>query len=230
MRDTPRLAAAALGSAFGYEFADRKAVGRALTHRSAGQVSNERLEFLGDAVLGLAVAHLLFGRRPAASEGELTRARASLVSNDTLAAMAREAGVGDYLVLGAGERRAGGRDRDSILSGAFEALFAVMYLEAGYEAVRHAAERVFAGRLDRALADGPPKDPKTKLQELLQARGLDLPRYRIVATGGTDHRPRFRAECEFGADGEKARGEGSSRRRAEQRAAERALAEIGDGG
>ena len=227
MNGTPPGAVSALGAAFGHEFLDHEAFERALTHRSAGQDSNERLEFLGDAVLGLAIAELLYGRRSTAAEGELTRTRASLVSNEALAAAARETGLGDHLVLGAGERRSGGRDRDSILAGALEALFAVMYLEAGYEATRSAVERMFAGRLERAAAGGPPKDPKTKLQELLQARGLDLPRYRIVDRSGTAHRPRFRAVCEFGAgEGQVTRGEGSSRRHAEQRAAERALTEL----
>ena len=224
-----REAAAALGSALGHEFSDPEAVRRALTHRSASGANNERLEFLGDSVLGLAVADLLFARYPEAVVGDLTRARASVVRREALAAAAREAGVGEYLVLGAGTRRSGGRDRDSILADAFEALLGTMYLEGGYPAVRGAVERIFAERLDRAASVGTAKDPKTRLQELLQARGLGLPRYRVVASDGSAHRPTFLVECEAGITGP-TRGEGSSRRQAEQRAAERALAEIGDGG
>ena len=224
-----REAAAALGSALGHEFSDPEAVRRALTHRSASGANNERLEFLGDSVLGLAVADLLFARYPEAAVGDLTRARASVVRREALAAAAREAGVGEYLVLGAGTRRSGGRDRDSILADAFEALLGTMYLEGGYPAVRGAVERIFAERLDRAASAGTAKDPKTRLQELLQARGLGLPRYRVVGSDGSAHRPTFLVECEAGIAGP-TRGEGTSRRQAEQRAAERALAEIGDGG
>lgn len=225
----PREAAATLGAVLGHEFSDPEALRRALTHRSAPGANNERLEFLGDSVLGLAVADLLFTRCPGAAVGDLTRARASLVCRETLASAARESGVGEYLVLGAGAQRSGGRDRDSILADAFEALLGTMYLEAGYPAVRGAVERIFAERLDRATRAGATKDPKTRLQELVQARGLGLPRYRVVTSDGSPHRPTFVVECEAGIAGP-ARGEGSSRRQAEQRAAERALAEIGDGG
>ena len=225
----PREAAAALGGALGSEFSEPEAVRRALTHRSAGGANNERLEFLGDSVLGLAVADLLFTRHPEAAVGDLTRARASLVRREALAAAAREAGVREHLVLGAGAQRSGGRDRDSILADALEALLGAMYLEGGYPAVRGAVERIFAERLERATSAGMAKDPKTRLQELLQARGLDPPRYRVVASKGSAHRPTFLVECEAGIAGP-TRGEGSSRRLAEQKAAERALAEIGDGG
>ena len=227
--DALREAAARLGSALGYEFSDSEAVRRALTHRSASGSNNERLEFLGDSVLGLAVADLLFARYPTATVGDLTRARASLVCREALAAVAREAGVGKYLVLGAGEQRNGGRNRDSILADAIEALLGTMYLEGGYAAVRRTVERIFAERLERATPAGTAKDPKTRLQELLQAQGFELPRYRVVESDGTAHRPMFLVECDTGIAGP-TRGEGTSRRQAEQRAAERALAEIGDGG
>ena len=228
MDDSLREAAAKLGSALGYAFSDPEAVRQALTHRSAPGANNERLEFLGDSVLNLAVADLLFSRHPDATEGDLTRARASMVRREALAAAAREAGVGYHLVLGAGERRSGGRDRDSILADAVEALFGAMYLDGGYEAVRRAVERVFAERLDQAPPGATAKDPKTRLQELLQSRGLDLPRYRVVASDGSAHQPTFVVACEAGS-GELAHGEGSSRRQAEQRAAERVLADIDDG-
>lgn len=226
----PGEAAAALGPALGHEFADPGTLRQALTHRSAGGANNERLEFLGDSALDLAVAELAFRCGPAASEEELTRARAALVRRETLAEVAREIGLGAHLVLGAGESKSGGRERESILAGAFEALAGALYLEGGMEAVRAMAGRLFAGRLERVLRDGAAKDPKTRLQELLQARGLGLPRYRIVETGGAEHRPRFLVECELGAadPAETFRGEGASRRQAEQRAAARALREIGD--
>ena len=225
MDDTFREAAANLGSALGYAFADSEAVRQALTHRSASGPNNERLEFLGDSVLNLAVADLLYSRYPAATEGELTLARASLVRRKALASAAREAGVGEYLVLGAGEQRSGGRNRDSILADAVEALLGAMYLEGGYGAVRHAVEHIFAERLVQATPVAAEKDPKTRLQELLQARGLERPRYRVVASDGSAHRPTFLVECDAGITGP-TRGEGSSRRQAEQRAAERALGEI----
>ena len=226
--DLRRLAAARLGSVLGHEFSEPEAVERALTHRSASSANNERLEFLGDSVLGLAVADLLCDRYPAASVGDLTRTRAALVRKETLAAAAREVRLGDYLVLGAGELRNGGRDRDSILADAMEALLGALYLDGGYDAVRRAVERIFNERLERASPGNAAKDPKTRLQELLQARGLSLPRYRIVESDGAAHRPTFLVECEFGL-GEPTRGGGGSRRQAEQRAAERALAEIADG-
>ena len=229
--DSLREATAKLGSALGYEFSDSEAVRRALTHRSASNINNERLEFLGDSVLGLAVADLLFVRYPAASVGDLTRTRAALVCKETLAAAAREAGVGEYLVLGTGEQRSGGRNRDSILADAIEALLGAMYVDGGYAAVRRAVECILADRIEQATPDGTAKDPKTRLQELLQARGLGLPRYRIAGSGGAAHRPRFLVECDAGIAGAGiARGEGSSRRQAEQRAAARALAEIADDG
>ena len=216
------------GSVFGYEFTDPGALHRALTHRSASRANNERLEFLGDSVLGLAVADLLYVRYPTASVGEMTRTRAMLVRKESLATAAREARIGEHLVLGAGEERSGGRDRDSILADAVEALLGAMYLDGGYTAVRGAVERIFARRLEQATPGKVVKDPKTRLQELLQARGLSLPRYRIVEADGTAHRPTFVVECAFGL-GPPTLGEGTSRRQAEQRAAESALAEIADG-
>ena len=213
---------------FGYEFTDPEAVRRALTHRSASAANNDRLEFLGDSVLGLAVADILYTRYPTATVGELTRTRATLVRRETLATAAREARIGEHLVLGAGEQRNGGRDRDSILADAVEALLGAMYLDGGYLAVRDAVERIFAERLEQAAPGYASKDPKTRLQEFLQARGLSLPRYRIVEADGVAHRPTFLVECEFGL-GPPTRGEGASRRQAEQRAAERALGDIADG-
>ena len=228
VNEASEAASAKLGSALGYEFRDPEAVRRALTHRSASSANNDRLEFLGDSVLGLAVADLLYARFPTASVGELTRIRAALVRMEALAAAAREARIGEYVVLGTGAQRSGGRDRDSILADTVEALLGAMYLDGGYLAVRSAVERIFAVRLEEAALASASKDPKTRLQELLQARGLSLPRYRVVDAGGSAHRPTFRVECEFGLAGPTL-GEGPSRRQAEQSAAQRALAEIRDG-
>lgn len=225
-----RLPAAAEPCAvLGYVFRDPAALRQALTHRSASSVNNDRLEFLGDSVLGLAVADLLYALRPGASVGELTRLRAALVRKDTLAAAARDASIGERLVLGTGEKRSGGRNRDSILADAMEAVLGAIYLDGGYSAVRRTVERMFAERLEQAGTGIATKDPKTRLQELLQAQGLPLPRYRIVESDGFAHRPIFVVECRFGIGGP-SRGEGPSRRQAEQSAAEHALAEIGDGG
>ena len=224
-----RSAAAELGSVLGHEFSDPATARRALTHRSASGANNERLEFLGDSVLGLAVADLLYERYPDASVGELTRTRASLVRKESLAAVAREARLGEHLVLGAGEQRSGGRDRESILADAVEALLGALYLDGGYEAVRRAVERIFDRRLEQVTPGSAGKDPKTQLQELLQARGLSLPRYRVVESDGVAHRPTFLVECDFGL-GEPTRGGGASRRQAEQSAAQHALAEIAGGG
>ena len=224
-----RSAVTELNLVFGYEFTDPDAMQRALTHRSASSDNNERLEFLGDSVLGLAVADLLYARFPAASVGELTRTRATLVRKETLAAAARSVRIGEHLVIGAGEQRNGGRDRDSILADAVEALLGAMYLDGGYPAVRDAVERMFAEHLAQSTPGNATKDPKTRLQELLQARGLLLPRYRIVEADGAAHRPTFIVECEFGL-GRPTRGAGTSRRQAEQKAAERALADFADDG
>ena len=224
MSVSARNAARELGLAFEYEFADPGIVQLALTHRSAGSTNNERLEFLGDSALGLAIAELVYARGPDASEGDLTRARAALVRKESLAGLARELGVGRYLVLGAGERKSGGKDRDSILANALEALFGALFIDGGYGAVLRVAERVFANRLACIANSGATKDPKTRLQELLQARGLAPPRYRIVGSSGAEHRPSFVVECDVGiAEHGSTRGKGASRRQAEQRAAQRAL-------
>lgn len=223
-------AARELGSAFGHEFADPDIVRLALTHRSAGSDNNERLEFLGDSALGLAIAELVYARDPEASEGDLTRARSALVCKEALAAAARDLEIGRHLVLGGGERKSGGKNRDSILANALEALFGALFIDGGYGAVLRVADRIFASPLERIMDGGAAKDPKTRLQELLQARGFAPPRYRIVEAIGAEHRPCFVVECALGVAGHRVtRGKGASRRQAEQRAAERALEEIDSG-
>jgi ribonuclease-3 len=210
----------------GYRFRDAGLLRQALTHRSAGGDHNERLEYLGDAVLGLVVAGLLYAARPAASEGELTRLRARLVRRETLAAVARRLDVGEYVLLGSGELRTGGHQRDSILANALEALVGAVYLDAGLDPAGTIIHRLFGTELAALPDAGDLRDPKTRLQEHLQARGLPLPDYRVNGVRGAAHDQWFAVTCRLPADGHEYTGEGASRRAAEQAAAARALAAI----
>jgi len=206
----------------GYHFTDEALLQLALTHRSAGRPNNERLEFLGDALVNMVVAEMLFDARERASEGELSRLRAQLVSEPALAARARELQLGELLKLGSGELKSGGFRRDSILADAFEAVVAAIYRDGGFAACRDWLRAIFAEPL---AAVGPPqKDPKTRLQEWLQGRGLPLPRYELLAERGDEHSRIFDVVCAI-AQPHAARFEGSggSRRAAEQAAAEAAL-------
>lgn len=205
---------------FGHAFGDPGLLAQALTHRSAGPRNNERLEFLGDALVNLFIAEALYGRWPKADEGALTRARAELVRESSLATIARGLELGQALTLGPGEMKSGGHRRDSILADALEALVASIYLDAGFEACR---ERVLPW-FDRAIDALPPtgrleKDPKTRLQEWLQARQFPLPHYDLVATTGDEHDKTFRVRCHATHPACEAEGEGGSRRAAEQQAA-----------
>lgn len=199
----------------------------ALTHRSSSGRNNERLEFLGDAVLNLVVAEQLFRRFPKADEGDLSRLRARIVSAEPLAEIAAELGVGDVLQLGSGELKTGGFRRESILADAFEALVGAVYLDAGLEAARVLVERVVSDRVSQLPDAADLKDPKTRLQELLQARGLPLPVYRVLSIEGEPHLQSFTVQCEVPSLGRNAQGAGLSRRRAEQEAAQRLLEQIG---
>ena len=196
---------------------------QALTHRSAGAVNNERLEFLGDALLGFVVAQALWDRFPDADEGQLSRMRATLVRQDSLAGLARRLSLSDCLRLGAGEARTGGHARDSILADALEALFAAVYLDQGFEAARDVILGVFGPSLDGLSSAAGGKDPKTRLQELLQSRRRPLPDYQVTEVTGSQHAQRFRVRCSLPDDGSVALGDGTSRRRAEQQAAETLL-------
>ena len=210
----------------GYRFADDSLLQLALTHRSAGRPNNERLEFLGDALVNLAVAEMLFDSRPHANEGELSRLRAQLVSEAGLAERARTLQLGDALKLGPGELKSGGYRRDSILADAFEALVAAIYRDGGYAVCRDWLRAVFAESL--AVAGPPQKDPKTRLQEWLQARGLPLPRYELLAEHGEEHARQFDVVCVVEQpQAARFEGRGGSRRAAEQVAAEAALASLG---
>jgi len=208
----------------GHAFRDAALFTQALTHRSAGSPHNERLEFLGDALVNQFVAEVLYLRWPKADEGALTRARAELVRESALAGIARELHLGERLVLGPGEMKTGGHRRDSILADAVEALVAAIYLDAGFEACRAAVLPWF----EAMLAALPPphklgKDAKTRLQEWLQARQHALPSYALVEERGDDHARVFRVSCTLAEPAMRSEGEGSSRRAAEQQAADAVL-------
>ena len=212
----------------GYEPRDLALFRAALTHRSAAGPNNERLEFLGDAVLNLLIAHRLYEAFPRATEGELSRLRARLVSREPLAEIAVSLGVGAALQLGPGELRSGGFRRQSILADALEALCGAVFLDGGLPAAEPLVTRLFAGRI-AALPDPEAlKDAKTRLQEYLQSRSLTLPRYVILGIEGEDHAQVFRVSCEVPGLTLRVEGEGSSRRRAEQQAAARMLDAIGE--
>jgi len=226
--------AGALAKALGHAFRDAGLLARALVHRSAPNerpeacpASNERLEFLGDAVLDLVVADMLYRRFPDAAEGELTRYKAALVSELALAEVARDIGLGRHLVLGRGEEETGGRDKPSILSDALEAVLGAVYLDAGTAAVEAIVRRLFGDALASVEATGIPRgDYKTALQEWTQARGLGLPSYRLAATEGPDHARRYTVVATLGGK-ELATGQGPSKREAERLAARGALAALG---
>lgn len=208
----------------GHAFADAALLQRALTHRSVGHANNERLEFLGDALLNLFVAELVYEQYPRADEGEMTRLRAALVNGGSLAEVARTQELGERLHLGPGELKSGGFRRESILADAFEALIAAIYADAGWSACRDTVRRLFAERV--AAGANTPKDAKTRLQELLQARNLPLPVYELVGSSGEEHARIFDATCSIDSASLLTRGSGSSRRAAEQIAAEQALLEL----
>jgi ribonuclease-3 len=210
----------------GYQCREPSLLEVALTHRSAGGPNNERLEFLGDGVLNCVVADLLYRRYPGADEGELSRLRARLVRGETLAAVAAALNIGDRLRLGPGELRSGGFRRRSILADALEALFGAIYLDGGFEAARTAIERVITPRLAELAGEPDLKDPKTRLQEYLQARGLALPRYAVEVVEGESHMQRFTVTCTVDALALQGSGQGSSRRSAEQEAAQQVLTSI----
>ena len=214
--------------ALGYRFTNEDLLEQALTHRSAGGFNNERLEFLGDAILGFVIANELFVHFKDASEGQLSRLRASLVKRDTLAKLARQFALGDYLKLGPGELRSGGQARASILADALEAILAAIYLDSDYATTRQVILNIFESNLESLDLDAQQKDPKTRLQELLQARKIALPNYEIIDTSGTPHEQLFVVRCVISELNLERQGRGSSRRRAEQEAALYVLEELGD--
>jgi ribonuclease-3 len=215
-----------LAKQIGVEFNDISLLKQALTHRSAANQNNERLEFLGDAVLGYVIAGQLFSSFPQADEGVLSRLRATLVNQSSLATFAREMNLRDFLVLGSGELKSGGFNRDSILSDAFEAIIGAILLDQGIDTCREWILTKFDSAIQKLSATDWKKDPKTCLQELLQSRGLDLPSYSLLAMEGQPHMQQFSIECRTVLLPLPARGEGTSRKRAEQQAAETMLGMI----
>ena len=206
-----------------YRFDDQGLFARALTHRSAKGRNNERLEFLGDAILDFVISEALFRLRPQADEGDLSRLRSALVKDSTLAAIAAELDIGEHLILGSGERKTGGHRRQSILADALEALFGAIYLDAGFDVTKSIIDRIYAERLDSLPEATELRDPKTRLQEWLQARKFALPVYDLVEVTGKDHKQRFSVTCTVEELSQTTRGESASRRSAEQQAARRML-------
>lgn len=210
----------------GHAFQNPDLLQHALRHRSVGAPNNERLEFLGDALVNLLVAEALHARWPKADEGALTRARAALVRESALAAIARELELGGRIALGPGELKSGGHRRDSILADALEAVVAAIHLDAGFDACRRAVLPWFEPLMAELPVGKVDKDPKTRLQEWLQARQLPRPAYRLVETSGDDHARVFHVSCETSEPLHAELAEAPSLRVAEQLAAERLLAKL----
>lgn len=205
----------------GYNFHNPAMLRLALTHRSAARDHNQRLEFLGDAVLGLLVADALYSELPAASEGELSQRRAKVVNREALAAFARSLSLGDLMILGQGERKSGGRQRDSILSDTVEAVLGAVYLDGGLEACRAIVSRLLTAV---AQTDAEPtKDAKTRLQEWMQSAAQPLPQYQVLDVQGEEHNQVFFVSCHVSLLQRETHGEGRSRKLAEQDAAAKAL-------
>lgn len=218
---------APLQRSLGYQFDDPELLILALSHRSVGSHNNERLEFLGDSIVNHIVAEALYHRFAEVREGDMSRMRASLVKGDTLAELARELGLGDYLLLGSGERKSGGHRRGSILADTLEAVVGAMLLDSDVETTRRVVLDWFESRLKLLPSGGAEKDAKTLLQEHLQGKGRPLPRYELLELSGEDHQQHFRVSCQLSKPSLVVEGAGSSRRRAEQAAAALALEELG---
>jgi len=216
------MARSSIVEAIGYRFHNIELLQQALTHRSYGAPHNERLEFLGDGILNGVIAEELFRNFPRMAEGELSRLRAGIVSQNSLCECARALGLGEHLLLGEGELKSGGAQRSSILADALEAVIGAVLLDGGHAAARAAIVKIFGARLATADTATLDKDPKTLLQELLQGKRLPLPQYSITATRGAAHDRVFRIECVIRELGIRTEGEGPSRRSAEQAAARRA--------
>jgi len=210
----------------GLQFNDPKWFVLALTHRSIGSKNNERLEFLGDSILGFVIAEAIFNKFPKASEGELSRLRASLVNQESLADLARKHNFGDYLILGSGELKSGGFRRASILSDAVEAIMGAIIKDKGIDASKDWILELFAERLQGLSLDNWQKDPKTRLQEYMQSKQCDVPMYTLISESGLPHDKTFKVACAIALIDDKVVGMGISRKKAEQQAAELMLAKI----
>ncbi len=204
----------------GYHFKQAELLHLALSHRSIGSANNERLEFLGDSILSYVISVELFKRFPDVDEGGLSRLRSSLVKGDTLAILARDLSLGDYLRLGPGELKSGGYRRSSILADAFEAILGAIYLDSDIATVQQVILRLFEQRLAETSPKSALKDPKTRLQEFLQSRQLSLPSYEVVQITGKAHAQTFSVSCRIEGLEQQVTAEGSSRRKAEQAAAQ----------
>jgi ribonuclease-3 len=215
-----------LSRALGYEFRDARLLDQALTHRSLGAFNNERLEFLGDGLLNFVAGAALYELKPKEDEGPLSRLRASLVREESLAKIARELDLGEVLKLGESELKSGGFRRDSILADTLEALLGAIYLDAGFEAARAVTHKLLGSLLDNLPDPQTLKDPKTLLQEFLQGDSRPLPKYEILSESGPPHRREFVVLCSLNDAEAVAEARGASRRQAEQRAAESMLQKI----
>ena len=215
-----------LARKLGLSFNDPQLFTAALTHRSAHARNNERLEFLGDSILGFVIAQKLYDLFPEASEGVLSRLRASLVNQSSLADLARQHKLGEYLFLGSGELKSGGFRRDSILSDALEAIMGALYKDQGIEACKSWIETLFTDKLNSLSLDNWQKDPKTQLQEIMQSKKQDLPEYTLVTMSGLAHEQMFKVRCRIPTMDFTCIGAGISRKKAEQAAAELMLEHI----
>ena len=214
---------ARLQQKLGVKFGRAEFLEQALTHRSVGHNNNERLEFLGDSILGFVIAEKIYQKFPNADEGVLSRLRASLVNGETLAELATEHQVGEELVLGQGELKSGGRRRKSILSDAFEAIIGALYLDQGFVNTKSWLLSVFEKKLDSVTVETADKDPKTKLQEYLQSCGLSVPTYTVISTTGADHDQIFQIKCVVSGIKDPIFSKANSRKKAEQKTALKAL-------
>lgn len=212
-----------LESRIGHHFQSPELIVMALTHRSFSADNNERLEFMGDAILSHVISEDLFNRFPEAREGQMSRIRAQLVKGVTLAEIAREFDVGPHLRLGIGEKKNGGSERESILADSVEAIIGAIHLDAGFETAKVCILSWFSSRLDALSLDQKVKDPKSRLQELLQSRHLPLPDYHVVEVSGAEHQQQFVMGCRIEKQGLETKGNGSNRKKAEQQAAEQML-------
>lgn len=217
-----------LAASLGHEINDAALLEQALTHRSSPGRNNERLEFLGDAVLDFVVSDVIYRAFADASEGDLSKLRASLVKKSSLASLATEIGLGEYLILGGGEKKSGGHRRNSILADTLEAIFGAVYLDAGYAAVEAVIHRAYGDRLVKFPSIDELRDPKTRLQEWLQARGRGLPDYELLTVSGKSHNQRFEVRCSIPDSDQGSSGTGTSRRKAEQDAARKLLLSLGE--
>lgn len=218
-----KMAIEKLQREIGYSFKDETLLKLALTHRSADKKHNERIEFLGDSILSFIIAEELYTRYPRCSEGDMSRLRATLVRGKTLAEMGREFGVGDCIFLGPGEMKSGGSRRDSILEDVMESMIGAIYLDSDMLSVKALVLKWYQSRLEKFKPGQNQKDPKTQLQEFLQGRKKSLPTYSVSNITGEAHDQKFFVECAVQGINKPFKGEGVSRRAAEQQAAQRAL-------